>query len=84
LSWSSPIRQSADSTVNNGAGNWMSWPGFAPRSEPQPRRREDDAIHLFTTERAFDAIAQGEIEALGLDREIVIESMVEKVLLVLR
>src|SRR5215472_169306 len=42
-------------------------------------RREADAIHLFTTERVFDAIAQGELRALGLDRGIVVEAMVEKV-----
>ena len=42
-------------------------------------RREEDAIHLFTTERVFDAIAQGELQALGLDRGIVVEAMVEKV-----
>ena len=47
------------------------------------RRREDDAIHLFTTERLYDAIAQGDIQALGLKREIVIEAMVEKVLALL-
>jgi AcrR family transcriptional regulator len=46
-------------------------------------RREDDAIHLFTTERTYDAIGQGELQALGLDREIVVEAMVEKVLALL-
>jgi hypothetical protein len=35
---------------------------------------------LFTTERVFDAIGQGEIQALGLDYDEVVESMVEKVL----
>jgi AcrR family transcriptional regulator len=45
-----------------------------------PGRREDDAIHLFTTERTYDAIGQGEIQALGLDREVVIDSMVANVL----
>jgi len=42
------------------------------------RRREDDAIHLFTTERTFDAIAQGELRDLGLDQKVVLEAMVEK------
>jgi AcrR family transcriptional regulator len=42
-------------------------------------RREDDAIHLFTTERTYDAIGQGELQALGLDHNIVVEAMVEKV-----
>jgi hypothetical protein len=44
-----------------------------------PRRREDDAIHLFTTERTCDAIAQGELRDLGLDREVVLEAIVQKV-----
>lgn len=43
------------------------------------RSREQDAIHLFTTERIFDAIGQGEIEALGLRLDAIVESMVEKV-----
>jgi hypothetical protein len=42
------------------------------------RRREDDAIHLFTTERTFDAIAQGELRDLGLDQKVVLEAIVEK------
>ena len=46
-------------------------------------RREDDAILLFTTERTYDAIGQGELQALGLDRDIVVEVMVEKVLALL-
>ena len=48
-----------------------------------PGRREDDAILLFTTERTYDAIGQGELQALGLDRDIVVEAMVEKVLALL-
>lgn len=43
------------------------------------RSREDDAIHLYTTERTFDAFAQGELQDLGLDREAVIEAMIQKV-----
>lgn len=42
-------------------------------------RREDDAIHLFTMERTSDAIAQGELRELGLDHEMVVESLVRKV-----
>jgi AcrR family transcriptional regulator len=42
-------------------------------------RREDDAIHLFTMERTGDAIAQGELRELGLDREVVIGSLVKRV-----
>ena len=47
------------------------------------RRREDDAIHLFTSERTYDAFAQGELRELQLDRRIVIEAMVQKVLAML-
>jgi hypothetical protein len=47
-------------------------------------RREDDAIHLFTTELTYGAIGQGGLQALGLDRDIVVEAMVEKVLALLR
>jgi len=42
--------------------------------------REDDAIYLFTSERTFDAFAQDELRELGLDRKMVIEAMVQKVL----
>lgn len=50
-----------------------------------PRRtREQDAMHLFMTERIFDAIGQGEIQALGLDRKVVVEAMVERVVALLR
>lgn len=48
-----------------------------------PRSREEDAIHLFTTERTFDAIARGELRDLGLDRKVVIEAMIQKVISVL-
>jgi AcrR family transcriptional regulator len=47
-------------------------------------RREEDAVHLFTTERTYDAIANGEIEALGLKRDVIVETMVREVLAVLR
>jgi hypothetical protein len=47
------------------------------------RRREDDTIHLFTTERTFDAIAQGELRDLGLDRGKVLEAMRQKVVSIL-
>jgi AcrR family transcriptional regulator len=43
-----------------------------------PRTSEEDAIWMCTTERVFDAIAQGEIQSLGLDQAGVIESMVER------
>jgi len=43
------------------------------------RAREQDAVHLYMTERVFDAIGQGEIQSLGLERDKVVDSMVEKV-----
>jgi AcrR family transcriptional regulator len=47
------------------------------RLEIPARRREDDAIHLFTSERTYDAIGQGELQPLGLDRKVVVEVMVQ-------
>jgi len=41
------------------------------------RRREEDIVYLYATERTFDAIAQGELSDLGLNRKRVIEAMVE-------
>jgi hypothetical protein len=41
-----------------------------------PRIREQDIVYLYATERSFDAIAQGELRALGLNRNLVIEAMV--------
>jgi plasmid maintenance system killer protein len=38
--------------------------------------RESDAIHLYTSERTYDAIGQGELEALGLDRKVMIEILI--------
>jgi AcrR family transcriptional regulator len=46
----------------------------------RPRRPEEDLVYLWTTERAFDAIAQGEVRDLGLDRALVIYAMVERTL----
>ena len=48
------------------------------------RTREEDAIHLYTTERVFDAIANNEVAALGLDCEEVVEEMNRRVLALLR
>jgi AcrR family transcriptional regulator len=45
----------------------------------QQRTREQNALHLFLTERVFDALGQGEIQALGLDRKAVEAFMVERV-----
>jgi AcrR family transcriptional regulator len=53
------------------------------RRGASPRRREQDIVYLYTTERTFDAIAQGELRALGLDRDRVIEAMVESTIAVL-
>jgi hypothetical protein len=39
---------------------------------------------LFVTERVFDAIGQGEIQALGVDCTVIRESMVQKVSALLR
>ena len=49
-----------------------------------PRTREQDAIHLFMTERLFDAIGQGEIQSLELNKEIVVQFMVERIQAILR
>lgn len=43
------------------------------------RTREQDAIHLFMTERVYDAIGQCEIEALGVDQAAIVASMVDQV-----
>jgi len=48
-----------------------------------PHRKEEDLIHLYTTERTYDAIAQGDISALGLKRKFFIEAMVQNVIAVL-
>jgi AcrR family transcriptional regulator len=48
-----------------------------------PGTREEDAIHLFTAERTYDAIGQKELESLGLDHDTVVEAMVQRVLAML-
>jgi AcrR family transcriptional regulator len=58
--------------------------GLRQRLGLPQRTREQDAVHLFLTERVFDALGQGEIQALGLDRKVVVEFMVEKVLALLQ
>jgi AcrR family transcriptional regulator len=45
--------------------------------------REEDAIHLYTCERTYDAIAGGELEVLGLSRETILEAMVRQVVAIL-
>ena len=50
-----------------------------------PRRTpEQYSIHLYLTERVFDAIASGEIASLGLDRKAVVIEMIAKVEALLR
>jgi AcrR family transcriptional regulator len=49
-----------------------------------PQAAEEDAIHLFMTERVFDAIGQGEIQSLGLDKNAVLESMTARVYALLK
>jgi AcrR family transcriptional regulator len=44
----------------------------------RPRSREQDLVHLWTTERTFDGVAQGELQDLGgLNRDLVIEAMTD-------
>lgn len=40
-------------------------------------RREEDLVHLYTTERVYDAIAQGDLRVLGLSEKFLIEAMVQ-------
>ena len=54
------------------------------RTGGRPRSREEDAIHLFKTERTYDALARGELKEIGVDRGVVIESMIEEVHSMLR
>jgi len=56
---------------------------IAQKRGTRPHRREEDIIHLYTTERTYDAIAQGELHALGLSRKFVLEAMVQDVISVL-
>ena len=49
----------------------------------KPHPREHDAVHLFATERTCDAIAQGELQALDLNRKVMVEALVQSVLKVL-
>src|SRR5215471_1649539 len=49
----------------------------------RPRRREQDLVYLWTTERAFDAIAQGEVRDLGLNPDLVVDAMVESTIAIL-
>lgn len=45
----------------------------------RPHPREQDAVLLFSCERTYDAIAGGELEALGLDSQAVVEAMVRRI-----
>lgn len=55
--------------------DWMA--DLRAQRRASSRRREQDIVYLYTTERTFDAIAQGELSDLGLNRNLVIETMVE-------
>ncbi len=55
---------------------WMAQLRAQRHASPR-RRREQDIIFLYATERTFDAIAQGELRALGLNRTLVIDAMVD-------
>lgn len=55
----------------------------AQRNAP-PHRREQDIVYLYATERTFDGIAHGELQALGLKRKLVIDAMVERTIAALR
>jgi AcrR family transcriptional regulator len=50
----------------------------------RPRSREQDAIHLYTTERIYDAIARGELRDLGLSRKFVVDAMTYEVAALLK
>jgi len=54
--------------------------GLRKKRGTRPHRREEDIIHLYTTERTYDAIAQGELRQLGLSRKFVVEAMVQNVI----
>ena len=49
------------------------------RSGAQPRSPEEDAVLLFTLERACDAVALGEVRDLGLSRGAVVEALAARV-----
>jgi AcrR family transcriptional regulator len=58
----------------------LDWMAKIRRQRGTPvRRREDDAIHLYTMERAGDAIAQGELRDLRLNRKVLLAALVKKV-----
>jgi len=57
--------------------------GLRKKRGTRRHRREEDIIHLYTTERTYDAIAQGELRELGLSRKFVLEAMVQNVISVL-
>jgi AcrR family transcriptional regulator len=58
--------------------------GLRARIAAPAHSREEDAIHLFTTERTYDAVAQGELHDLGLSRKVILEAMVQQVAALLR
>jgi len=49
------------------------------RGPGSTRTREDDALLLFSLERTCDAIAEGEVAALGLQRSVIVARLCELV-----
>jgi AcrR family transcriptional regulator len=49
------------------------------RMKTTPRSREEDAIYIYTMERSCDAIAQGELSNLGLNKGAMVEILVQRV-----
>jgi AcrR family transcriptional regulator len=49
------------------------------RMKTTPQSREEDAIYIYTMERSCDAIAQGELSNLGLNKGAMIEILVQRV-----
>ena len=49
------------------------------RMNTRRQSREEDAIYIYTMERSCDAIAQGELSNLGLDRGVMVEVLVQRV-----
>jgi len=58
--------------------------GLRARLRARPRTAAEDAVLLFTLERTSDALANGEIADLGVDREAVRAALCERILAHLR
>ena len=62
-------RRCAPSTARSGGASSTCCAPCARRPRARPAPSEEDALLLFTLERACDAIASGEADDLGLERE---------------